>query len=56
MCSWRSVSAWTVGGGGGGVTLQCVGKSGGTVRTYSKCRFQDASENAKYACILFFFF
>lgn len=30
MCSWRSVSAWTVGGVGGGVTLQCVWEVTGT--------------------------
>lgn len=44
----------------GGVTLQCVGKSGGrgggSRRAYSKYRFQDSSENEKSSCIFFLSF
>lgn len=48
---WPVVSAGTVGGACGGITLQPARKSGGEVRIYSKCKFQDSSAN-EWNCIL----
>lgn len=50
MCG-PAVSARPVGGACGGITLQPARKSGGEVRIYSKCRFQDSSAN-EWNCIL----
>ena len=51
----NAVSAWTGGGARGGVTLQC-GAGEGAVRTYSKYRFQDSSENEKKCLYSFLIF